>query len=80
MSRRQVQLALTAQEHAALSIALSTLLKLWGDSEDGSQERIHAKLRSIAKKLEVLGAERNNDAAKTSGFLSVPAAVHLSGR
>ena len=71
MSRQHIQLlALTTQERMALSIALSTLLKLWGDSEDARQERIHAKLRSIAKKLEVLGAERNNDAAKPSGSLS----------
>jgi hypothetical protein len=80
MPREHIQVALTARERAALSIALSTLLKLWGDSEDAGQERIHAMLLSIAKKLEVLGAKCNNDAAKTSGSLSEPAAVHFSGR
>jgi hypothetical protein len=52
-----------------LSVVLSILLKLWGDFEDASPERIHAKLRNIAKKLEVLGAEGNNNAVKTNGSL-----------
>lgn len=78
MSRQNIQLALTAQERAALSIALGTLLKLWGDSEDASQERIHTKLRGIAKKLELLGNEQNDGAGKssrpelTAGIIHIP--------
>jgi hypothetical protein len=80
MSRQHIQLALTTQEHAALSIALSALLKLWGDSEDASQERIRAKLRSIAKKLEVPGAERNNNAGQPSSSALKSTTVRISGQ
>jgi|GEM_PF-5094555 len=80
MSRKHIQLALTAQERAALSIALSTLLRLWGDSEDASQERIRAKLRSIAKKLEELGAERNNAAGQPSSPALISTTVRISGQ
>jgi hypothetical protein len=57
MSRDSISLVLTKQERAALSIALKTLLELWGSSEDGSQARIHAKLKSIAAKLDALHGE-----------------------
>lgn len=80
MSRRNIQLALTAQERAALSAALHTLLKLWGDSEDASQERIHTKLRSVAKKLELLGMKRDNAAAKLSSPDVTAQAIHVSGQ
>jgi hypothetical protein len=80
MSQRHIQLALTTQERAALSIALSTLFKLWGDSEDAGQERIRAKLRSIAEKLEVLGAERNNAAGQPSSPALISTTVRISGR
>jgi hypothetical protein len=58
MPRQSIQLELTVQERAALSIALRTLLNLWGDSEDAKQERVHAKLRRIAEKLKSLDSER----------------------
>ena len=47
-------LALTEPELAALSITLRTLLKGWGDSEDQSQKRFHARLSAISAKLETL--------------------------
>ncbi len=58
MSPQSIQLALTVQERAALSAALHTLLKLWGDSEDAGQVRIHTKLRSIAAKLAAFDPKR----------------------
>ncbi len=78
MSRQNIHLALTAQEQAALSAALNTVLKLWGDSEDASQERIHTKLRSVAKKLELLGAERNDGAGKPNSPELCPGQSTLS--
>ena len=37
-------LSLTVQERVALSIALKTTLRLWGNSEDNAQERVRRKL------------------------------------
>jgi hypothetical protein len=37
-----------------LAAMLKTTLKLWGDSEDPTQKRLHTKLQSIAKKLDSL--------------------------
>jgi hypothetical protein len=47
-------LMLTIQERVALSVALKTTLRLWGDSEDKAQERIRRKLQSIVGKLDAL--------------------------
>jgi hypothetical protein len=47
-------LVLTIHERVALSIALKTTLRLWGDSEDQAQERIRSKLQSVVKKLDAL--------------------------
>jgi predicted DNA-binding transcriptional regulator YafY len=80
MSRQNIQLMLTAQELAALSAALHTLLKLWGDSEDASQERIHTKLRSIAKKLELLPTEQDDSAGKPSSPELAGSAIQVSGQ
>lgn len=54
--RNTMQLTLTERERAALSVALRTLLNLWGDSEDNAQERIHARLSSIAEKVDALAS------------------------
>lgn len=51
-------LMLTSQERSALSAALKTTLKLWGESEDPVQRRLHNKLQSIVKKLD--GLDRND--------------------
>ena len=48
-------LILTSQERVALSTALKTTLRLWGDSEDKAQERFRSKLQSVVKKLDALG-------------------------
>lgn len=64
MPSSSLHLVLTKQERAALSAALHTLLKLWGDSEDAGQERIHVKLRSIAAKVEALESEHGEPARK----------------
>ncbi len=50
MSSPTANLALTAQEYKALSAALQTMLKLWGDSEDATQERIYNKLPEHCEK------------------------------
>jgi len=47
-------LLLTVQERLALSAALKTTLRFWGDSEDHAQERIRGKLHSIVRKLDSL--------------------------
>jgi len=47
-------LMLTSQELSALSAALKTTLKLWGESEDPIQRRLHGKLQSIVTKLNAL--------------------------
>ena len=47
-------LILTSQERVALSTALKTTLRLWGDSEDPAQERFRSKLQSVVKKLDAL--------------------------
>ena len=47
-------LVLTVQERTALSVALKTTLRLWGNSEDKAQERVRGKLESIVKKLDAL--------------------------
>jgi hypothetical protein len=47
-------LMLTSQERSALSAAIKTTLKLWGDSEDAVQKRLRGKLQSILTKLEAL--------------------------
>jgi hypothetical protein len=51
---KTASLTLTSQERVALSIALKTTLRLWGDSEDAAQERVRGKLHSIATKLDAL--------------------------
>jgi hypothetical protein len=51
---RTATLLLTAQERVALSTALKTTLRLWGDSEDQAQERFRRKLQSVVKKLDAL--------------------------
>jgi hypothetical protein len=53
---------LTSQERSALSAALKTTLKLWGESEDTVQKRLQGKLQSIITKLEAL-----DRSASTSG-------------
>ena len=45
-------LLLTFQERSALSAVLKTTLKLWGESEDPLQSRLHGKLQSVIEKLE----------------------------
>jgi hypothetical protein len=47
-------LVLTVQERTALSVALKTTLKLWGNSEDKAQESVRGKLKSIVEKLDAL--------------------------
>ena len=47
-------LVLTVQERTALSVALKTTLRLWGNSEDKAQERVRGKLASIVEKLDAL--------------------------
>ena len=54
MPRFACNLALTEPERSTLVIALRTLLKSWGESENQSQERLHARLRAISTKLEAL--------------------------
>ncbi len=78
MSRQSIQLPLTVQERSALSAALHTLLKLWGDSEDAGQERIHAKLRGIAAKLETLDPERTDGIDKRDAK-PIARGIHSSG-
>ncbi|MGA2851754.1 MAG: hypothetical protein ABSE46_22350 [Terracidiphilus sp.] len=51
---RTATLLLTAQERVAVSTALKTTLRLWGDSEDQAQERFRSKLQSVVKKLDTL--------------------------
>jgi hypothetical protein len=46
---------LTAQERSALSAALKTTLRIWGDSEDRVQERVRGRLQAIVGKLDMLG-------------------------
>jgi hypothetical protein len=45
-------LTLTVQERWALSAALKTTLRLWGDSENRIQERVLEKLKCVLRKLE----------------------------
>jgi hypothetical protein len=45
-------LVLTLHEPVALSVALKTTLRLWGDSEDKAQERVRGKLESVLRKLD----------------------------
>jgi hypothetical protein len=47
-------LVLTVQERTALSVALKTTLRLWGNSEDKVQESVRGKLESIVEKLDAL--------------------------
>jgi hypothetical protein len=56
-------LSLTVQERVALSIALKTTLRLWGDSEGQAQERVRGKLQSVARKLDALAATKGGSAA-----------------
>jgi hypothetical protein len=65
MLRPACNLALTEQERAALSIALRTLLKGWGESEDQSQKRLHARLLAISAKLDALNPDAALAATKT---------------
>jgi hypothetical protein len=51
---KTASLTLTSQERMALSIALKTTLRLWGDSEDQAQERVRGKLESVVRKLDAL--------------------------
>ena len=51
---RAATLSLTVRERVALSTALKTTLRLWGDSEDRTQERFRSKLQSVVKKLDAL--------------------------
>ena len=53
-ARNSKALSLTVQERVALSIALKTTLRHWGDSEDRAQERVHARLQSVVRKLDAL--------------------------
>jgi hypothetical protein len=46
---------LTSQERSALSAALKTTLRIWGDSEDRVQERVRGRLQAIVGKLDNLG-------------------------
>jgi hypothetical protein len=55
-------LLLTVQERVALSTALKTTLRLWGDSEDQAQERIRVKLQAVVKKLDANPAQRRRRA------------------
>jgi len=48
-------LMLTSQERSALSAALKTTLRIWGDSEDRVQERVRSRLHAIVGKLDNLG-------------------------
>jgi len=61
-SSNTAPLMLTSQERSALSAALKTTLKLWGESEDTVQKRLQGKLQSIITKLEAL-----DRSASTSG-------------
>ena len=54
MPRPACNLTLTESERAALSIALRTLLKGWGESEDRSQQRLYARLLAVSAKLDTL--------------------------
>lgn len=47
-------LVLTAQERKALSVALRTSLRGWGESENSTQKRIREKLESVLTKLDAL--------------------------
>jgi hypothetical protein len=51
---KNTTLELTVQERTALSIALKTTLRIWGNSEDKAQERVRGKLQSIDEKLDAL--------------------------
>jgi hypothetical protein len=53
-------LVLTVQERLALSVALKTTLRFWGNSEDRAQERIRGKLQSIVGKLDAVTLETNS--------------------
>jgi hypothetical protein len=57
-------LVLTVQEHTALSVALKTALRLWGDSEEKAQEKVRGKLKSIVRKLYVLAATATGGSAE----------------
>ena len=56
-------LVLTVQERVALSVALKTTLRLWGNSENKAQDRVRGKLQSIVEKLDTLATITTGDSA-----------------
>jgi hypothetical protein len=62
-------LVLTVHERLALSIALKTTLRLWGNSEDKAQERVRGKLQSVVRKLDALAATTTGDSVASPNRL-----------